>query len=30
MKFSWLSGMDSKDTQKQLKREQETDWGMLL
>ena len=30
MKLSWLSGMDSKDTQKQFKREQETDLGMLL
>ena len=30
MKFSWLTGIDSKDTQKQFKREQETDLGMLL
>ena len=30
MKLSWLSGMDFKDTQKQFKREQETDLGMLL
>lgn len=30
MKLSWLSGMDSKDTQKQFKREQETDLGVLL